>query len=328
MATDVLTRVATVPRLPLAVMRFRFTATEPGTLPAYQGAAWRGLLGHALRRVHCVTGAPHCAGCVIRQACHYAWLFETPVTETEKGLGVSDHAPHPFVLEVPPPGEPRRTRRGDRLSLGITLFGRAGAHFPALVPAVAEMGRLGLGKARGRFALETITQEPVPGSLCRDPLLVTDAPAVSVPVSVPPVPDRVRMEFLTPLRMRVAGKTMSPRTFSLRPLVAALVRRINLLVRHFDTEAAVSVAPILEAVEGVTVANQAIRWYTLKRYSNRKERQIDMDGLLGCITLSGPGLATIWPWLYLGQWTHVGKATAIGMGRYALLPIADEGRWS
>jgi len=29
-------------------------------------------------------------------------------------------------------------------------------------------------------------------------------------------------------------------------------------------------------------------------------------------------LAQVWPWLWLGQWLHVGKETVLGMGGYTL----------
>ncbi len=37
-------------------LRFDFTADEPLLIPGFSGSAWRGLLGHALKRSACVTG--------------------------------------------------------------------------------------------------------------------------------------------------------------------------------------------------------------------------------------------------------------------------------
>ena len=45
-----------------------------------------------------------------------------------------------------------------------------------------------------------------------------------------------------------------------------------------------------------------------------------LGGVLGQWTLhdSPDTLANIWPWLWLGQWLHVGKNATMGMGGYTL----------
>ncbi|MEA3644219.1 MAG: hypothetical protein VBE63_30485, partial [Lamprobacter sp.] len=43
------------PTLRLERLCFHFQAQEPIRLPTYSGSAWRGLLGHSLRRSVCVT---------------------------------------------------------------------------------------------------------------------------------------------------------------------------------------------------------------------------------------------------------------------------------
>ena len=45
-----------------------------------------------------------------------------------------------------------------------------------------------------------------------------------------------------------------------------------------------------------------------------------LGGVLGRWSLRGDPatLAALWPWLWLGQWLHVGKNATMGMGAYAL----------
>jgi CRISPR/Cas system endoribonuclease Cas6 (RAMP superfamily) len=47
---------------------------------------------------------------------------------------------------------------------------------------------------------------------------------------------------------------------------------------------------------------------------------MQLGGLLGRLTLSGDRLSDLWPLLWLGQHTHLGKGTSFGLGRYRLLP--------
>jgi hypothetical protein len=43
-----------------------------------------------------------------------------------------------------------------------------------------------------------------------------------------------------------------------------------------------------------------------------------LGGLIGELTIQGPALVELWPVLWFGQWTHVGKGTAFGLGAYRL----------
>ena len=56
-------RILMQPLLPVAGYRLEFTALEPVRLPVYAGSAWRGVFGHALKRLVCVTRAPRCPNC-------------------------------------------------------------------------------------------------------------------------------------------------------------------------------------------------------------------------------------------------------------------------
>ena len=40
------------------------------------------------------------------------------------------------------------------------------------------------------------------------------------------------------------------------------------------------------------------------------------------LDLAGHDLAEFWPYLWLGQWTHVGKGTSMGMGAYTIESLA------
>lgn len=83
------------------VDRFGFTleALEPIDLPAYEGSALRGLLGHGLKQTVCVTRAKTCDGCLLLESCPYPAIFESPALLRPPPQR-SSHLPHPFVLEV------------------------------------------------------------------------------------------------------------------------------------------------------------------------------------------------------------------------------------
>ena len=93
--------VTPVPVLPLARYRLRFKPSGEGRLPAYAGSAWRGALGHALKKVVCVTDLNACPPCLLYRCCPYPYIFETPPPLAAQKMRKYTAAPHPFLLELP-----------------------------------------------------------------------------------------------------------------------------------------------------------------------------------------------------------------------------------
>src|SRR5438093_6172889 len=66
--------VTPVPVLPLARYRLRFKPSGEGRLPAYAGSAWRGALGHALKKAVCVTRLSSCPPCLLYRSLPFLLL--------------------------------------------------------------------------------------------------------------------------------------------------------------------------------------------------------------------------------------------------------------
>ena len=128
-----------LPVLRLERLRFGCEALDPIRLPSYSGSAWRGLLGQSLRHSVCVTRAPTCEGCLLRQQCAYSTFFESPAPPAQATQRYRV-LPHPFVLEPPAPGQ-REHAPGERLSLGLTLIGPAAELLPYLIHSPAARRR-------------------------------------------------------------------------------------------------------------------------------------------------------------------------------------------
>jgi hypothetical protein len=66
---------------------------------------------------------------------------------------------------------------------------------------------------------------------------------------------------------------------------------------------------------------QDLHWFDWTRYSSRQQQEMTLGGVLGNWTLHGAPdvLAEIYPWLWLGQWLHVGKNASMGLGKYHLV---------
>jgi hypothetical protein len=292
------------PVLPLAGYRLRFIAEQPLRLPAYAGSAWRGAFGHTLKRLVCVTREPRCADCLLHHSCSYPYLFETPPDPAVGKLRKYPAAPHPFLL-LPPVDAPNHLQAGDHTALQVTLFGHGVRYLPYVLHALAQAAAGGIGKDRGRLALDAVWQaagdawEMIyrPGEELRPQAAIISTP--------PACPNRVTVRLLTPLRLAVDDDHITPATFVFHHWFGSLLRRISLLTAfHTDTPLETEFAALNHAARAVPLASARLRWWDWTRYSSRQQRAIAMGGLVGEFELGGEDFAPFWPYLWLGQWTH------------------------
>ena len=309
-----------VPRL--ARFRFRFRAIDPLVLSAYSGSAWRGLLGHGLRRTSCVTGARSCDGCLLLHSCVYARLFES-----HGGSGDDprfQRRPHPYALTLLETGR-RRLEVGDRMAVELTLVGEAIDALPYLVQAMIQAGRLGMGRQHGCFTLDGVQQEAGFGSDQWREMLDEETGRLllsnSQPMEITPPAMAVTLNLQTPLRIKRRGKLLGPKEFQASDFLRALWRRLQ-DIGHFygDTYQALELAlPQARADVFDASADLKLHWKDWKRFSSRQKAAMQMGGVVGQIHLRGEALEEWWPLIWLGQWLHLGKATSMGLGQYRVV---------
>jgi hypothetical protein len=140
----------------LARYRFDLEAVEPLHLPAYKGGTFRGGFGYAFKKMVCIQADWRaCTPCKLGNACPYGYIFETTVPEDSQVLRSLREVPTPFVIE-PPPDEQMSYQPGDRLAFGLVLVGRGINYLPYFILAFQELGRTGIGKPPGKYALQRI----------------------------------------------------------------------------------------------------------------------------------------------------------------------------
>ncbi len=306
----------------LTVARYRvaFQAETVVRFPAYAGSTWRGAFGHALRRAVCVTRAPTCTDCLLRRACVYSYVFETPAGQ-QPLLEKIDSAPHPFILH-PLATSGAQYARGETLYLGLSLFGRAIAHLPYVIHALQQAGAHGIGQADGRLRLLAVEQEACTGQGVWQTIYQAGAALQALPVlmpGLPPVPEQVVVRWQTPYRAVQQGRLLRAGQFGFAVFFTQLMRRISLLqALHGAEPLTLDFKTLSQQASQVQAQNSQLHWYDWARYSNRQQSLVQMGGLLGEFTLEAEQLAVFWPWLWLGQWTHVGKGAVMGLGEYSL----------
>ena len=141
----------------LRLTRFRLClkARTPLLLPAYKGSALRGGFGQVFRRIACL-GADHGAThCLLSDRCPYHYIFETPPPAGSVVLDKVPTAPQPFVIE-PPLENKRGYEPGEELVFHLVLIGKALDYLPYFIYTFDELGRVGLGRGKGNYTLESV----------------------------------------------------------------------------------------------------------------------------------------------------------------------------
>lgn len=318
------------PHLPLARYRLHFEAMADVSLPHFAGSTWRGALGPALKNLVCVTRLPECAPCALLHVCAHAYVFETPPPAHTEKMRKYPAVPHPFVLN--PPVGSLKLQAGVGYVLELVLFGHGNRHLPYLLHALERAGRQGLGKGRSRMRLDSAERETRVGSGHWQCIYQPGGPIDNAPPAAPPVPPLlpsgvVRIDLLTPLRLRREGRPVRPDAFRFVDLFTSLLRRVSMLTYfHTDHPLETDFAGLTQKACEVEWDDSQMAWRSWNRYSSRQQREVAMDGLMGHLVLPAQDLAPFWPYLWLGQFIHVGAGTSMGQGRLRVEPLADAGR--
>jgi hypothetical protein len=251
-----------------------------------------------------------------------AWCSMAVGTTGDTLLSKVESAPRPFIL-LPDAHASGACPPGTALNVQLTLIGHSNRQLPYVLHALEQAAKRGLGTQRGRSRLEAVCQQDRQGHW--QPIYQPGAPLQPHPVTTPPIPpcpQQVQVAVLTPLRLRHQSRYVSPERFSFGVWFAHLLRRIALLSQmHTDHPLNADFAGLVQHGHTVALHAPALYWQDGQRYSSRQRSHIPLGGLLGHFTLAGDVLAPFWPYVWLSQWTHVGKGTCMGLGGIQL------GRW-
>lgn len=309
------------PRLPLARYQITFRAQDEARMPPYGGSAWRGAFGRALKKSVCVTRQKTCNGCLLLHSCAYPYVFETPLPPGARKMRKYERVPHPFVI-FPDDAVGSTVTAGTEYRLGLSLFGRADRFLPYVLHALQQAGLGGLTARRHCLVLERVEQEDQPGGGNWRQIYVPGEPCVALgllEVALPPVPRSVGLVIHTPLRLQRNGRLVSPERFQFGDLFRNLLRRISMLMEfHGGTTLETDFAELVRLSDSVLFSERELHWKDWTRYSSRQDAEMQMGGIVGSATLGDQDLSPFWPYLWLGRFTHAGKGTSMGLGRYTL----------
>ncbi|MBI4847715.1 MAG: CRISPR system precrRNA processing endoribonuclease RAMP protein Cas6 [Nitrospirae bacterium] len=321
---------------PFKKFEFQLAPQEPILLPSYKGSTLRGGFGNAFKKVVCAIRSKECTDCLLKEKCVYSYVFETPPLSDTKIMRNYTSAPHPFIIEPPPEKRQSYTPK-DEITFGLTLIGKAIDYLPYFVYTFDELGKMGIGKGRGKYVLQTVN--------IQNSRFKTDSKSKTIYSSdtktlMPFEPSFLNLEFailnsersegilnlqssilnlsfLTPTRIIYDGHLTLDLEFHI--LIRQLLRRISLLA-YFHCGLDTSdwdFKGIIEKAKEVKVSKRTLKWYDWERYSARQDTRMKMGGFLGEITFEGD-IEPFMPLIAAGEILHVGKGTSFGLGQFKI----------
>ncbi|MBF0345228.1 MAG: CRISPR system precrRNA processing endoribonuclease RAMP protein Cas6 [Nitrospirae bacterium] len=292
------------------------------SLPPYKGSTMRGGFGNALKRIVCALKRQQCTECVLKSSCVYAYIFETSPMEGTNVMNMNkyEQIPHPFIIE-PPEEAGRVFNQSERLCFNLILIGRAGQYLPYFILAFIELGKIGLGRGRGKYRLISVSDDKRTVYNVDDGQInagLSEELNISETFEFDKSPHgELKLRFITPARILFNRDMVVKLDFHI--LLRALMRRIYLL--HYfhcqDRELLWNHRDIIDNAADVAILENKLEWLDWQRYSNRQKTQMKMGGLIGTITYRGD-IEPFYSIIKAGELLHVGKGTSFGLGKYTV----------
>ena len=278
-------------------LRVSLNALERAELPPYLGSTLRGALGQALLQTD-------------KEAC--AFLYRNSEKED---MDAGKVVAKPYMIIPPEIQRPQTViEQGEKLNFELLLFGSAEESVSAVVSALEQLYRFGLGARRYRFDLSEIINSQTQRIIWRKgKYFKEDVTAAEIQGEELQNVTGVVIKICTPLRIRHGGRLVKKILF--QTLIRNITNRIMELTERYggwiDQEEA---DRLLVLAEKVSTVHEEIKVERMERYSNRTNGKMDFSGLIGTIEYEGD-LTPFVPWMYAAQKLHIGRNTTFGMGK-------------
>ncbi len=256
----------------------------------------RGIWGKTLKKSYCLQKQISCEACPFAN-CTYFQVFEKRFTPQEQY--------HPYIIQT------LRTE-GHQAGIAFKFFGYLCAHIDKMLISILQMEgqRFYLRNELLPFSLQRIMDisgreiyKKGGGRMLK--------PAVQVLAFQPEAVGDVRLNFVTPLRLKEQRQPL--REFDWQRFWEALLRRVS----FFDAIYNRGKLGIPERMSGsgVKVLSSETQWCEQYRKSSRQNTKMSLGGITGSVCLGGLS-AEQYGIIKLGSYLHAGRQTAFGNGKY------------
>lgn len=294
-------------------IRFTFEALQDIKFPAYAGSTLRGSFGNSLKKISCLAQKSNCKECAVVHNCPYVQIFEN----NEENQKISN----PYIVE-PMDLKKNCYQQGDLFSFDFILFGNRCSYLPYVILSLQKASQKGFCFDRIPAKLSYIEQVFPNNETAliydfEDNEAETSSLTTQMEINENLSSDVV-INISTPMRIHHDNHPVRPENLTAKDFLISLLRRQQSIFKYYMDEEYPDFKNLIADVDQVELEAIDLRWYDWKRYSNRQKTKIALGGIIGTFKLKNIP-EKLFPWLSLGQYTHVGKSAVMGMGKYKII---------
>lgn len=328
----------------LRVSRYQVVlrAQRKTVLQAIIGSTLRGAFGHQWKAVVCQLPPGERGKCLVAKNCKqpgdclYAGIFEPKYVDDNDKI---EDAPRPFIFEPHIPPITRRLSessdstlkygifKGGKIAFGLTLFGRAINQLPYFIYAIELLAKQGIGGGRQPFNLAEIYSLDEIGNQyliytekrteIRNNCANSLAELVDQRLKEINLKDKLKIRFLLPLRLRSGKQLITDINFG--QLFEYAWRRVDLMMKIYGQPVEFENDWLKEKAKEIKTIPKEYWEHDYDRWSEKQEKKLPLDGMLGEIEFEGESLAEFLPLFVAGEILHIGSATSFGLGKYEII---------
>lgn len=317
-------------KLKFAKFEIALQSQSEAILPALIGSTLRGAFGHALKAISCCVQHQNCSRCLLSDVCNYTTIFEPTSHSKLKDI------PRPFIFEPPVPpltseiSENKtlkiRVPENGKISFGLILLGDAIDKLPYFIYAFELMARHGFGINRQPFSISEVFQ--IDATDKRN-LIYTPKMEMIMPfqkndlfeLTAKRIEDfgtsnTLKIRLQTPLRIRQNGLLLEKLDFA--EFFKRCSLRLKFLSESYGCAFEYDYRSLIEKAEKIKLISARVWQHESSRRSNRQDKKLEMDGLLGELVYESKDLFAFMPFIAACEILHIGSASSLGLGKFQI----------
>lgn len=295
----------------LAKLELTYKTLDNIKLPLFSGSTFRGVFGHSLKKLSCISLDDNCSNCPLSLECIYTNIFESRYTKNNyKSIRGLNNPPTPFIIRPTTELKPN-INENNNFKLELIVFGEFTNWIHYFLKALQNMGNNGAGKGNGKFLLIKVINKYTNQIIYNGGQYLFHDFTKKISFSMNPI-NKLNVNILSPIRIIKKNKMIN--SFTPKIFFNEFSRRFKTINHYYGSnDLTFNYSDLLKETELITMKNRT-KIKKISRYSNRQHKHVPISGIVGNLEFNNLGPVT-YNLLKAVEDIHIGKGTSYGLGQ-------------
>ena len=258
----------------------------------FTGSMIRGALGYALKKVTCINPSYRCDGCFAKDSCLYYDFYEKQ----------NSFHNYRFNIEL----------GSNKFDFGLYIFNDNCDDIAYILSAI-EMSLTKIGLSKNRYKFNDFTIE-LNGKIVYENMKFQSINILPSNFTIDSYSTDIKLKLITPIRVKKNNRFLRD-DIDLEDILRSIYQRYQ------ELESGEKIFK-LDYIPSYKTTLKALYYKPLLRRSNRQKSQMNMDGIMGEITIINIDKQS-YELLKIGEIIGVGKQTVMGLGRIKIETLSN-----